>query len=90
MAKKVTKAQAEKVERIVRKHYGAESGLVLVMDWDWPSSGPTPTLIWEGGPHDWAIEMSELLHDSEDCPLFVEPYSGWALCLYPPESGAGN
>lgn len=58
--------------------YRAE-GPMLVMDWDWPSR-PTPTVILEGGPYDWAIEAAW----SIDVPgVFAEPYSGWALCLYP-------
>ena len=59
--------------------YHAE-GPELRMDWDWPSSGPTPTVILEGGPYDWAYEVSGQIKVDG---VFVEPYAGWALCIYP-------
>jgi hypothetical protein len=55
-------------------------GPQLVMDWDWPSSGPTPTILLEGGPYDWAIEID--LNDKA-LGVFTEPYAGYALCIYP-------
>jgi hypothetical protein len=60
-------------------------GPMLKMDWDWPGQ-PTPTVILEGGPYDWAIEccgevQAELLR--QGVPVFVEPYAGWALSCYP-------
>lgn len=62
-------------------------GPVLNMEWDWPSSGPTPTVILEGFPGAyWAVECCAAVQDAIDAagkPLFVEPYSGWALCIYP-------
>lgn len=61
-------------------------GPELRMDWDWPSSGPTPAVILEGGPYDWAVVCCGWVQDRLDergIPVFVEPYSGWALCLYP-------
>lgn len=67
--------------------HAADHGLgpVLVMDWDW-NGKPTPTVILEGGPYDWAIEccfdVQQALKAS-GVPLFVEPYSGWALSVYP-------
>lgn len=62
----------------------AASGLgpQLVMDWDWPSSGPTPTLLLEGGPYDWAIEVAATVSQKVR-GVFAEPYAGYALCLYP-------
>lgn len=60
-------------------------GPMLIMDWDWSFGGPIPTVILEGGPYDWAISCSywvqERCHE-RGIPVFVEPYSGWALCLY--------
>lgn len=60
-------------------------GPQLMPEWDWPSSGPTPTLILEGGPHDWAVEASfdiGVCDSMAKIGVFAEPYSGWALCLY--------
>lgn len=60
-------------------------GPVLRMDWDWPGS-PTPSVILEGGPYDWAVECSFDIQRSLDergIAAYVEPYSGWALCIYP-------
>jgi hypothetical protein len=56
--------------------------LALRMDWDWPSGGPTPSIIWEGGPYDWAMDLSFDVSDAI-AGIWAEPYSGWALCLYP-------
>jgi hypothetical protein len=64
----------------------AHSGLgpQLIADWDWPSSGPTPTVLLEGGPEDWALRVSgELADEFDRIGVFAEPYAGWALCLYP-------
>jgi hypothetical protein len=60
-------------------------GPELRMDWDWPSSGPTPTVILEGGPDYWAIRCSYWVQqrlDERNVPVFVEPYAAWALCAY--------
>lgn len=62
-------------------HRGA--GVQLIRDWDWPSNGPTPTLILEGGPEDWAIRAAcELRHQFAGIGVFAEPYASYALCLY--------
>ena len=61
-------------------------GPELRMAWDWPSSGSTPAVILEGGPEEWAVVCCGWVQDRLDergIPVFVEPYSGWALCLYP-------
>lgn len=56
----------------------------LHREWDWPSEGPTPTILLEGGPHDWALEAGwQLRSDFAAIGVFAEPYAGWALCLYP-------
>lgn len=67
-------------------HRGA--GPMLDMEWDWPSSGPTPTLLLEGGPDGWAYNVSFALRDEfTTLGIFAEPYAGYALCLYPAEKG---
>lgn len=61
-------------------------GPVLNPAWDWPTGGPTPTIILEGGPEDWAIRVSgdpEVLAVTRAAGLFIEPYASYALCLYP-------
>lgn len=60
-------------------------GPMLNMEWDWPSSGPTPTILLEGGPYDWAVECCWDVQQEinrKKLPLFVEPYAGYALCIY--------
>ena len=74
---------------------GEADGPHLVMDWDWPSSGtPTPSILWEGGPYEWTMMFPHGGRDAEfglqhkdvsdQIPdhVFVEPYTGWATCLY--------
>lgn len=59
-------------------------GPQLIRDWDWPSAGETPSIILEGGPYDWAIEAgAQLLAAMNELGIHCEPYSGYALCLYP-------
>lgn len=61
-------------------------GPVLRPEWDWPSSGPTPTILLEGGPYDWAVEVSmdsAVVAKARALGVFIEPYAGYALCLYP-------
>lgn len=57
-------------------------GPMLDPTWDWPSAGPTPTILLEGGPYDWAIEAA-WLDDFAKIGVYAEPYAGYALCLYP-------
>lgn len=58
-------------------------GPQLIMDWDWPSSGPTPTILLEGGPEDWAIEVGwDIRDEMAKIGLWSEPYAGYALCIY--------
>lgn len=58
------------------------TGPELREGWTWPST-PTDTIILEGGPYDWAIDVSwERADEFKDIGLYVEPYAGYALCLY--------
>ncbi len=89
MARRVTKTQANKALAQIKAHardrYGYtreefdRNGPSLVMDWDWPDSGPTPTILWEGGEYDWAVAWS---HVVQVPGVFAEPYAGYALSLY--------
>jgi hypothetical protein len=57
-------------------------GPQLIMDWDWPGD-PTPTILLEGGPYDWAIEIgSDIRDDLAKMRIWSEPYAGYALCLH--------
>lgn len=61
-------------------------GPQLIRDWDWPSSGPTPTVLLEGGPYDWAVDISldrAAFAEFTKIGVLAEPYAGYALCLYP-------
>ena len=61
-------------------------GPMLSPEWDWPSSGPTPTILLEGGPGDWAIMAAgdpEVIEQMTALGIFAEPYASYALCLYP-------
>lgn len=93
--KPITKTQANKalavIKDLARKRYGytdAEldsSDLTLNMTWDWPSGGPTPTILWEGGEYEWAYNWSYEV--TKKVPgVFAEPYAGYALCLYREDS----
>lgn len=60
-------------------------GPTLWMEWDWPGE-PTPSVILEGGPYDWAMDAAWDVNEqarAAGIPVRVEPYSGWALCIYP-------
>jgi hypothetical protein len=61
---KPTKAECEKVLRLLKKQRGVTAreatsgyGPQLVMDWDWFGDGPRPAIVWEGGPYDWVMYL---------------------------------
>ena len=48
-------------------------GRMLEPEWDWPSSGPPPTILLEGGPEDWAIRAgSDLAEQMRAIGVFAE------------------
>jgi hypothetical protein len=60
-------------------------GPMLNPAWDWPSDGPLPTILLEGGPYDWACLVSmdnAVCAEMGEIGVFMEPYAGYALCLY--------
>lgn len=91
----VTKRKAEATLRAVQRAYTSwvdeGHGPELNMEFDW-SGEPTPTIVWEGGPYDWAIFASFGGVDEEfgfELPavqfpdgVYGEPYAGWALSLF--------
>lgn len=96
--KKVTKAQAEKALAEVARQLSARNGgipvptgehaayvgdgPVLDMGWTWPGQ-PTPTILLESSLFsDWAVEIDSS-KVSAVAGVFAEPWSGYALCLYP-------
>lgn len=97
MSASVTREDAEAVLQAIVKQFHAEAyddlGPKLLMEWDWPTGGPTPTIVWEEGPYEWTMLAVHGGVDQEyggtvpaveiPATVFVEPYSGWALCLYP-------
>lgn len=63
------------------------AGPELRMDWEGMyANKPTPTILLEGGPEEWAINCSFAVQakiDAAGLPLFVEPYTSYALSIYP-------
>lgn len=61
-------------------------GPMLEPAWEPTSGGAArPTILLEGGPHDWAVEASldaGLVDDLAEIGVHAEPYAGYALCLY--------
>ena len=62
-------------------------GPELRFDWDWPDT-PTPTVILESGfaPDEWAVQCSfdvQRKLDARGVKVFVEPYTSFALSIYP-------
>ncbi len=58
------------------------NGPELNMTWDWPGE-PTPTILLESSMfEDWAVAI-DTAAVGRAAGVFAEPYSGYALCLYP-------
>lgn len=95
--KKVTQKQAEKalaeVARQLSKMHGLKvptgpdaafhgDGPELNMEWTWPGK-PTPTILLESSLFpEWALEIDSS-KVSKVAGVFAEPYSSYALSLYP-------
>lgn len=65
-------------------HRGA--GPMLVPDYEglWYPQDPTPALILEGGPEDWAVyAAAECQKDLNDMGVFAEPLASFILQFYP-------
>lgn len=95
--KKVTREQAEKALREVARqltemngfpvltgrdaaHHG--DGPELRMDWNW-SGTPTPTILLESSSFpEWTFEI-DTVKVGAVAGVFAEPYSSYALSLYP-------
>ncbi len=61
----------------------AAMGPMLIPDWDWTGT-PTPTVLLEGGPEDWAVRVADECSDAfRAIGVFAEPYASYALSLYP-------
>jgi hypothetical protein len=60
-------------------------GPELNMEWDWANA---PSVILESGyaPYEWAIVCAHAIQkeiDQKGYPIYVEPYSSFALSIYP-------
>lgn len=81
MTTKVTKKQAQAIEKLVCKKYGYKVGdqgaPKLVMDFDWLGHGGKPHIVWEEGPYEWAIDFT-----TDEVEVFLEPMTNWALGIY--------
>lgn len=68
--------------------YRHGTGVTLDMEWYWPSSGPTPTILGEGGDMtDWVYYVGVMGAEGLDEELAkigvrAVPYSGYALGLF--------
>lgn len=74
------KPAAEKVLAIVNEQFGP--GAEIRMDFDWSGHGPQAAIVWEEGPHNWALEMIWYRHDAELGRVWCEPGTGWFLHVY--------
>lgn len=62
------------------------AGPMLNMEWEPWHGGPRPSILLEGGPHDWPTECGPWLRDrlaAAGLPLHVEAITSYALGIYP-------
>jgi hypothetical protein len=93
----VTKRQAESTLRKLRESFPAyiseDYGPSLVEHWDWLGvGGPRWSIVWEGGPYEWAIIFPHggvdpefgTAYEAVKLPkgVWTEPVTAWAINLY--------
>lgn len=88
-----TREQAERALELVKKHYGIGDehyGPNLVHCWDYLESGPRLwAIVWEDGPHEWAMEFSEKANPGDyqeieewGSDVYASPVTSWAVSLH--------
>lgn len=84
---KVTKRDAEEILRQVRERFApwidGDDGPTLVLDWDFLGFGPTPTVVWEDGPIDWAITASLGGVNPEEAALYADAAAEFGILSSP-------
>lgn len=95
--KKVTQKQAQTVLEAIEKRFepwiaAGGDAPKLIMDFDWLDVGPSPAIIWEGGPYEWALldpagdieEEFGLRIPPMELPaeVWTEPVTSWALGIH--------
>ena len=92
----VTKRQAEAVHKRLKEAIPAyvteDYGPTLVEHWDWNGPGPRWSIVWEGGPYDWAVIFPHggidpefgTTYEAVELPkgVWTEAMTGWALSIY--------
>lgn len=77
---------AQKVAKELRRLYGSDSDLVVWSAKEARSFIPTgaPVVMWEGGPYDWAIELSFQMTEqfARDSGFYCEPVTSYCLGIY--------
>ena len=82
--KRPTKRQALKVLHDVCAYYHIspddKNAPKLIMDWDWLGHGGCPSIVWEEGDYEWAINFAGKRTFLGE--VWYEPMTSWALSLY--------
>lgn len=99
MAKKITAKQIEAVLAALRGQFGVTDpadGPQLQRDYEgWGGSATAVAIVWDGGPHDWAIgafsphitEFGSRVEGAvRPAGIFSEPINGYALGVYRDDS----
>lgn len=87
---KVRKADAEKVLAAVKARYKGwfdkpEDGPQLLKDYDYLGLGPAPyAVLWEGGPHEWAIAFTAGDTTEEERSMLVDAAGEFGIPYDPP------
>ena len=72
-----------------REAFRSGDGPMLIPDWSWPDSGPTPAIVLEGGPRNWPTVCQAAVQataDREGLGVLLEPYSSFGMRLYPAQA----